>query len=197
MRSGGPSTTSLQSLSISSPESPPLSASAYACWRTARQSRFSGVSSGSWSIECIAAPRLDLKLDGEAGAAGRRDHFRADKFRLDGAAGRVCRAGGVVGDAAAFAGDGGRRVDGLVFRIDIVHRTLQDDVHCARRGAEDRLPAYGGAAVGKAGVAWKRELRAGSVGGGKRFVVEAEANVAGRQGVRRSGVLIGRHVGSF
>jgi hypothetical protein len=48
----------------------------------------------------------------------------------------------------------------------------------------DRLPAHGRAGVVRAGEAGQHELRAGGGSAGKRFVVEAETDIAGKQRTR-------------
>ena len=68
----------------------------------------------------------------------------------------------------------------MILAVDVRLRALQHDVHSGGRGPEDRLPAHRGAGVVCACEAGQRELRPGRGAAEKRFVVEAETNIAGR-----------------
>jgi len=54
---------------------------------------------------------------------------------------------------------------------------LQNQAYGRWRRAEDRLPAHGRAGIGLASVARQSELAARLVAAGKRFVVEAKADI--------------------
>src|SRR6267154_5501255 len=81
-------------------------------------------------------------------------------------------------DSARFPGSERGDVELLILRVDVSHRALQNNAHRGGRSAENRLPAYRGAAIGSAGKARQRKLRPRSRAAGKCFVVKAKANVA-------------------
>jgi len=77
-----------------------------------------------------------------------------------------------------FTGSGGRRVDRLIFRVYVRHRTLKRQAYSRWRGSENRLPAHCTAAIRHAREAGKRKLAASLRAAGECLVVEAEAYVA-------------------
>src|SRR2546427_9495515 len=132
-----------------------------------------------------SAAHLHHQLCSQAGPAGGRDELDAHEFSLH------------AGDGAGFARGCSRGVNGLVFRVDVRHGALQDNTYGRGRGAENRLPAHGSAAVRQAREAGERKLTARSVGSGKCLIVKTEPHVSRKEGDRRSHVLIRRHFGSY
>src|SRR5579864_887708 len=128
---------------------------------------------------------LNENLRREAGAAGRGDKTNAQEFGLH------------AGDGARFARSGAAGVNLLIFRVDIRHGALQNNAHRGWRGAEDGLPAHGCAGIVRSGKAGQRKLRPGGGAAGEGFVVEAEANVAGKERARRRRILIRGHGNSL
>src|SRR5258708_2728267 len=127
----------------------------------------------------------DQNLRGQSRAAGGRNEANAQEFGLH------------AGDGARFACSRGCRVDGLILGVDVGHRALQNNAHRGRRGPEDRLPADRRAGIVRAREAGQRELRPRGGAAGKRFVVEAEADISGKKRTRRGYLLIGGHNVSF
>src|SRR6266404_9101790 len=110
---------------------------------------------------------LNENLCSEPGAAGGGYKSDAQEFRLH------------TSHRACFACSERSGVDLLILRINVGHRSLQNDAHRGGRRSEDRLPAHSGAAIGYARKAWQRKLRSGGGATRKCFIVKAEANVAG------------------
>src|SRR5258708_21471011 len=138
-----------------------------------------------WSFVNTSAPHLHHQLGSQASAAGGGDKLDGEEFWLPG------------GDSAGFARGCDRGVDRLVFRVDVRHGALQDDVHGRGRGAKNRLPTHCRTAIRQSREAGERELAARSVGSGKRLIVKTETHVPRKEGDRRSDDLLGRHLGSY
>src|SRR3989442_4293868 len=132
-----------------------------------------------------SAAHLHHQLCSQASAAGGRDELDAHEFSLH------------AGDGAGVARGCSRGVNVLVCRVDVRHGDVQDNTYGRGRGAENRLPAHGSAAVRQAREAGERKLTARSVGSGKCLIVKTETHVSRKEGDRRSHVLIRRHFGSY
>ena len=130
---------------------------------------------------------LNEDLRGQARAAGGRDEADAQEFRLYRARhGRARNRAGLTGSSR-------RCVNGLILGIHVGHRGLQHDAHRGRRCAEERLPAHGGAGIVRARKTGQGKLCAGGGASGKRFVVEAESDIAGKERRWRRCILLGGH----
>src|SRR6267142_2183437 len=124
---------------------------------------------------------LNKNFCSKPGAAGGGYKSDAQEFRLH------------TGHRACFACSERSGVDLLILRINVGHRSLQNDAHRGGRSSEDRLPADSRAAIGYARKAGQRKLRSRGAATRKCFIVKAKANIARRKRKWRSRILIDGH----
>ena len=102
-----------------------------------------------------------------------------------------------VNDSSRFAGRECGSIDQEIFRIDVGCCSLQDDADRRGRSAKNGLPTHGVPLIWNPGGLGDSKLCACRSVRRKRFGVEAEPNVTGKQGKRRSGVVISGHIASW